>query len=76
MALPPVTELPARVVRLMRWAGWTVIAVAMLVTRLSVTVDYVTSLLQKLGVRNRTQAALRAHELGLLDASDSGADPA
>ena len=28
--------------------------------------NYMTTILQKLGVRDRTQAALRAHELGLL----------
>ena len=32
--------------------------------------NYVTAILQKLGVRDRTQAALRARELGLLDGSD------
>ena len=32
--------------------------------------NYVTAILQKLGVRDRTQAALRARELGLLGGSD------
>ena len=32
--------------------------------------NYVTSILQKIGARDRTQAAIRARELGLLDTNN------